>query len=130
MSFGDYLEDEVLDHIFGKGAYTAPTIYIALSTADPTDDASGIAEPSGGSYARKVTSGATWAAASGGAMSNAAAIEFTQASGDWGTITHFAGYDAASGGNMLFHGALTSPMDVDSGDTVSFAIGALDGTLG
>jgi hypothetical protein len=128
-SFGNYLETEILDHIFGKGAYTPPTIYIALSTADPTDDASGMAEPSGNGYARDETEAADWDAASGGALDNANAIEFPQATGSWGTITHFALYDAATLGNMLAHGALTASKAIGSGDTARFAAGDLDVSL-
>ena len=65
-SFADYWENEILDHLFGKGSYTPPTIYVGLSTADPVDDASGLAEPSGNSYARIATAGADWNVASGG----------------------------------------------------------------
>lgn len=125
-NFGDYLANEILDHIFGKGAYTPPTIYVALSTAAPGDDGSTIAEPSGGSYARKSTSGSDWAAASARALSNAAALEFAEATGSWGTITHFALYDAASGGNFLGWGALGTSKAIASGDTARFAIGDLD----
>jgi hypothetical protein len=128
-SFADYLEVELLDHLFGKGSYTPPTIYVGLSTADPTDDATGLAEPSGNNYARVQTAAADWNAASGGATANANAITFNQASGSWGTITHFALFDAASGGNMLAHGALTASKSVGAGDTPSFAAGDLDVTL-
>ena len=131
-SFSDFLEVELLDHVFMKGAYTPPTnIYVALCTADPTDAGTGstITEPSGGSYARVSTSGTDWDAAAAGATANATAIEFTQATGNWGTITHFALVDAASAGNMLGHGTLSSSKAVDSGDTAKFAIGELDVTL-
>ena len=126
-SFGDVLEDEILDHIFGVGEYAAPDTYIALSTADPTDDGSGVAEPVGGAYARVQC--AAWDAAVGGATANTGAISFTQATGDWGTITHFAIFDAAEAGNMLAHGDLTVGKEVYDGDTVSFAAGELDITL-
>lgn len=128
-SFGNYLETEILDHIFGKGAYTPPTIHVALSTADPTDDASGLAEPSGNGYARVETEAADWNAASGGALDNANAIEFPAATGSWGTITHFALYDAATLGNLLAHGALTASKAIGSGDTARFAAGDLDVSL-
>jgi hypothetical protein len=131
-SFGNYLEDEILDHIFGKGAYTPPTIYVALSTADPTDDGTGMAEPSGNGYLRVQTAAADWDPASGGALDNANAIEFPQASGgSWGTITHFALFDAtkAVGGNMLAHGALSASKTIADGDTARFSAGALDVTL-
>ena len=130
MSFADFWEDEVLDHLFGKGSYSPPTIYVGLSTADPTDDASGLAEPSGNNYARVETSGSDWDAASGGATANAAAITFPAASGSWGTISHFALFDASSGGNMLAHGALDSSEAVTTDQTARFAIGEFDVTLG
>ena len=124
-SMSDYLEDAVLNHIFGKSSYTPPTIYVGLSTADPLDDGSGLAEPSGGSYARVATSASDWTTASGGSISNANEITFPQATGDWGTITHFALFDAATGGNMLYHGALTTSKNPTAGDTASFAPGDL-----
>jgi len=130
VSFADFWEDEVLDHLFGKGSYSPPTIYVGLSTADPTDDASGLAEPSGNNYARVETSGSDWDAASGGATANAAAITFPAASGSWGTISHFALFDASSGGNMLAHGALDSSEAVTTDQTARFAIGEFDVTLG
>lgn len=128
-SFSDYLENEILDHITGKGAYTSPTVYIAVSTADPTDDGSGIAEPSGNGYARVATSAATWNAASSGATSNAAAISFPTATGAWGTITHFALYDAATDGNILAHGDLDTPQAISNNQVLRFAAGELNITL-
>ncbi len=128
-SFADYWENEILDHLFGKGSYTPPTIYVGLSTADPADDASGLAEPSGNGYARVATSGADWNAASGGTIDNANEITFGQASGSWGTLTHFALFDAASGGNMLAHGSLSISKTISSGDTAKFAAGDLDVSL-
>lgn len=131
-SFSNFLELELLDHVFGNAAYSAPvTLYVALSTADPTDAGSGLAEPSGNGYARvAVTNNATnFPAASGGAKSNGTAITFPQATGAWGTITHFTIMDDASAGNMLGHGTLTVAKAITSGDTPSFAIGDLDITL-
>jgi hypothetical protein len=128
-SFSDHWEEEILDHLFGKGSYTPPTIYIGLSTADPGDDATGLSEPSGNGYARVATASADWNAASGGALDNANAIEFGEASGSWGTVTHFALFDAASGGNMLAHGSLTQSKTIASGDTARFSAGDLDVSL-
>jgi len=128
-SLSNYLEDELLDHVFGKGSFTPPTIYVALSTADPLDSGSGLAEPSGNGYARVQTTGADWNAASDGAIDNANTITFNEATGNWGTITHFALMDAASGGNLLVHGALSISKSISSGDTVKFAAGDLDVSL-
>lgn len=132
-SFGNYLEDKLLDHVFGNTAYSAPaTIYIGLSKADPLDDGSGIDEPVGGNYSRvAVTNNTTnWPNSVAGAKSNGTAITFPTASAGWGVCTHFFLYTTASGaGNLLGHAQLTNSKTVDSGDTLSFAIGELDLTL-
>jgi len=129
-SFSDYAENKLLDHVLGKAAYTAPTVYVALSTADPTDDGTGMAEPSGNGYARVATSAATWASAAAGATSNATAIEFPTSTGSWGTITHVALFDAATDGNMLGHDELTTSRAVTSAGIIPrFSIGELDVTL-
>jgi len=125
-SFSDYWENEVLDHLFGKGSYSPPAIHLALSTADPGDDGTGLSEPSGDGYARAVTSAVDWSLASGGALANADAIEFPEASGAWGTVTHFALFDATTGGNLLAHGALAHAKAIGSGDSARFAAGDLE----
>ncbi|OHB68047.1 MAG: hypothetical protein A2Y77_08885 [Planctomycetes bacterium RBG_13_62_9] len=128
--FSDYWENEVLDHLFGKGSYAPPpAIYVALSTADPQDDGTGAAEPAGGSYARILTSSADWTAASQGCLSNADTIDFGEASASWGAITHFALYDADTGGHLLAHGTLAQAQPVAAGDLVRFAPGDLQVTL-
>lgn len=126
-ALSDYLENEIADHILGGGDYTRPaTVYIALFTAAPSD-AGGGTEVSGTGYARvSVTNNATnWPAASIGAKANGTAITFPAAGASWGTATHFGIFDASSGGNLLFHGALTTSKSIGIGDTPSFAIGAL-----
>lgn len=128
-SFSDYLESEFLDHLFGKGSYTPPTIYVALSTANPLDDGSGLTEPSGNGYARVQTTETDWSTASSGSINNSVAIEFGEASGAWGTIAYFALMDAASGGNMLVHGELSTSKSISSGDTAEFSAGDLDISL-
>jgi len=124
----NYLANAILDHIFGTTVYDATAnLYVALSTANPTDDASGVAEPSGGNYSR--VNHDNWDAAASGATENTGAITFPQASASWGTVTHFAMYDASSGGNMLFYGALDNSRAIGQQDTPSFADGALDITM-
>lgn len=127
-SFSDYVEDAVLDHVVGKTSFTMPTVWVGLSTADPLDDASGNAEPAS-NYARKSTAGADWNPASGGAIDNANPLSFVQATGAWGTLTHFSLWDAASAGNMLAHGALAASKVIGNGDTGTFAAGDIDITL-
>lgn len=124
--FSDYAENAVINHLLRNTALTSPTtVYAALSTADPTDAGSGLAEPSGNGYARTAI---TFNAPSGGVSDNAV-VTFPAATGSWGTITHFAIFDASSGGNMLFHSALAASKAVGDGDTAEFAAGDMTVTL-
>lgn len=138
----DYLENKIVDHLFRATAYTAPTnLYVGLLTAAPSDSGGGT-EVSGNAYARvqitsattawNATQGGTTGASSGtgGQTANAGAITFPSPTpSGWGTVTHFAIFDASSTGNMLFWGALTASKTVNAGDTVSFAAGALTVTF-
>lgn len=127
-SFSDYLENQLLRHAFKIGAYTQPTnLYVALSTADPTDDGSGIAEPVGSGYARKNHN--AWVELSNSVVENDGEIVFDEATGNWGTISHFAIFDALTGGNMLGHGAVTTPKAFVSGDTARIPDGDIQISL-
>lgn len=128
-SLTDALETSLINHLFRGTAYTAPTTwYVGLLTAACSDSTAGT-EVTGGSYARVgVASGSgTWAATAGGngTTSNVSAINFVTPSAAWGTVTHFGLYDAASAGNLLICQSLTASKTINSGDTVSFAAGAL-----
>ena len=125
--FTTFLQQELLDHIGGNGGYTAPTPYVGLFTAAPSD-AGGGTEVTGGSYAR-VNANTSFGAASGTTMSNDAAITFTTATASWGTVTHFGIFDASTAGNLLIWAALGTSQAVGSDNTASFAIGELDITL-
>lgn len=122
-----HLANELLDHAFRNSAYAQPTIYVALSTANPGDDFSGISEPSGNNYARKAH--ATWNTASGGASSNDGVIQFNTPSGSWGEISHVGIYDALTAGNGLLYAAVTTPQTPGNGDDVEFPDEDLDITL-
>lgn len=126
-SLSDFAEDEILDHLLGASAYTAPaTLYLAVFTVSPTD-AGGGTEVTGGSYARlAVTNNATnFPAASGGAKSNGVALDMVTASANWGTIVAYALFDASSGGNMIGWADLSSSVAINNGDTLRFGAGAL-----
>ena len=129
-SKSDFLELELLDHMLGNAAYSAPaTVYIALYTAAPTD-AGGGTEVTGGSYVRKsVTNNDTnWPAAAAGAKANGTEITFVEATASWGTVVAFGIFDAAAAGNLLYWATLTTNKTIDSGDTAKFAVGDLDVT--
>ncbi len=133
MSMTNYFEDAILNHILRGVAFpTLPaSIYGALFTAAPTD-AGGGTEVTGGSYARVAITRATASFAvpadSAGVQqtSNSAVVTFPNPTANWGTVTHFGVYDAATLGNLLFWSAIGTSRNVLSGDNApSFAIGGL-----
>lgn len=133
-AMSDYLEVELRKHVFRTGSFTKPAaLYVSLHTANPTD-AGGGAEVSGGSYARvqRDPADANWSApdATGGLTANVADITFPSPSANWGVITHVAIWDAPTGGNLIGHGALTTPKTVNNGDAApKFLAGSLSITF-
>lgn len=122
--FSDYLENKILDHVFRNTAYTpAAAVYLGLYTSAPSD-AGGGTEVSGAGYARQAI---TFGAASGGAISNTAAVQFTASGGSYGTVTHVGIFDAATTGNLLAWKSIT-PIVMGSGGVLTFAIGDIDVT--
>jgi len=122
MAKSNYLENKILDYVLRDTADWAPSaVYLALHTADPTDAGSG-AEVSGNGYSRQAI---TFAAASSGSSASNSVEEFTASGGSFGTVTHFGIWDASSGSNLLYHGALTNPKAIADGDTLRFASGAI-----
>ena len=136
----NYLENELIDHIFRGAAYAAPaTLYIGLDNVLCTE-AGGGTEVSGGSYARvAVTSSLTaWAgtqsagstvasSGTGGTTSNNAIITFPVPTANWGaSIVSARIWDAASAGNALWCIPLTIVKTVNNGDAApAFNAGTL-----
>jgi len=130
LAVSDYLAKAVLNQVFRNTNYTRPaTVYVALYTSNPTAADTGT-EVSGGAYARQaVTFGAPSAVGGKQTISNSAEIAFPAASADWGTITHIGIRDAATGGNLLYYGAVTNPRSILTSDVFKFAAGALSLSL-
>jgi len=137
----DFFENRVLN-IALRGALQAAAVtpYVALLTGTLTGDTPGT-EVTGGGYARVSAPAATWGPTSGaagdstaGTLTNAAVITFPTSTGAWSagaSITHFGIFDAATVGNALYYGDLTTPQTVGAtGITVSFALGTLTLTEG
>ena len=125
MSFTNFLETEILDHVFAGAAYSAPgTHYLGLFTAAP-GEAGGGTELSGSAYVRKSVAFTT----SGNTTSNNAAVEFPTATGSWGTVTHVGVYDASTSGNLMAYATLSSSKAIATGDVFRVPSGDLDITL-
>jgi len=122
----NFLENELYDHVLRNASYTSPSsLYVSLHTADPTDDGSGT-EVSGGSYARTAV---TMGAPANGSGTNSADVQFPQATGNWGSVSHIAIWDASTAGNMLFHTPLDTTKNITTGDVFKIASGSLTVTF-
>jgi hypothetical protein len=147
-SKSNYLSKAFLDHMLGGWGATGPTgataptgpgallpeVHVGLwKTAGSLNDAadgSAANEVNGVAYVRVAVdnNSTNWPTATGATTAvktNGIAIVFPQAGSNWGTINQFGLLDAASTGNLLFWGDLTSPKTIDNGDTASFSAGAL-----
>ncbi len=122
----NYLENALINATLRNTSYTSPTtVYVGLFTSDPTDAGSGT-EVSGGSYARTAV---TFGAPSNGVTTNSAAVEFPQATGNWGTVGWIGIHDAATSGNLMYHTALDTSKTIETGDIFKIATGSLSVTL-
>jgi hypothetical protein len=125
MSFTNDAETLVLQWLLTAGSATRPTAwYVGLFTAAPSDTGGGT-EVSGGSYARE----AVTFTVSGDLATNGSAIEWPTATGNWGSITHIAVFDALTSGTMLLYGALATAKTISTGDVLRIPAGDLDITL-
>jgi len=128
-AMSDYLENEILDLILGTGDFSLPSarqtggVYLGLSLASMGDNKSGT-ELSGNGYTRVVVA---FDAASGGTTDNTAVVDFPACTGsNWGAVAYWSLWDAATGGNMLLHGAFTSAKTIEVNDVLRVAAGDLD----
>lgn len=127
-AMSNYLEKALNDHVLGGPDFVRPgTVHFALFTGVTDGDANSVTQVSGGGYTRAaVTNNATnfpGATLGTGAKSNGTQITFPTATASWGTVTHWGVYDAATGGNLLYWGELTTPRTINSGDTPRFNTG-------
>lgn len=111
-----------------SGLTGSVTPWVALFTGTLSGDTPGTEVPATNGYGR-VNSAGKWATPSAGSVSNNATISFTTATGSWASgapITHFAIFDAATGGNALYYGALSDQTKTfGTGDQAVFSSGTL-----
>jgi len=139
----DYLEDELIKHIFRTGSFTKPTVIaMALLTTAAVDGdtgvftaGTGVEVTNAGAYVRQARNplDANWSApsAGNGQTQNVAAITFPQATASWGTVLAMAIVDSAThnAGNMLLHSTVDTSRTIDSGDTAEFAATSITITM-
>lgn len=137
--FSNYTEEKIIQTTLRGQAFPVPSgTFLALFTADPTDaniTANEVGVAAWPSYVRQdaAAGGAIdtgWTAPSDGVSSNAKAITFPANNGAGAvTVTHIGIYDAATGGNLLYHAPLTAAKTLQIGDVISFAVGSITVTV-
>lgn len=132
--FSDHLENALINATLRGQNFVAPsTVYLALFTEDPTDAATGAELADSGYQRQDVAKGDAvstgWVSPADGVTSNAKLIQFPPIADGSIRLSHYALFDAQSGGNMLYHAPLTTAKNMEIGDVVSFDIGAVVVTL-
>lgn len=125
-----YLAQRAIQHFVQRSAQTVPgATYLALFTAEVLDDGtcpSG-GEPSGAWYGRQNV--AAWSApvtnTTGTYTTNSAQLSFT-ACDTATTVAHWAIFDALTGGNMLYSGAMAVPKTINVDDVFTVKTGELN----
>jgi hypothetical protein len=113
--------NKMLDAWAGRTTYTANAgVYTKLHLGDP--GSAGTTNPAANTTRQQVTFGA---AASAGAMSNTAVVEWLSVS-NTETYTHVSFWTASSGGTFLGSDDLSSSAAVTAGDTFRIPVGDLD----
>ena len=124
-SFSDYLEQGLLNHVFSlTGAFAQPIISIGLYTVIPTDVAgSGTEVLDSNAYARTadIKGASNWTKSGTTQVANDNNIDFTEATGNWGTVLAMAISDSATygAGNQLMWSGFTG-VAIETGDTARF----------
>jgi len=115
----NYGENQAATALLGSG-----TFYVSLHTGNPGETGAANELAAANGYARQSV---TFSVA-GAVASSDATVTFGPATADQGTITHFALWDAASGGNSIAYGALAASRAWSSG-TLEAAAGAFTLTM-
>lgn len=106
---------------------TSPAIpaklYLGFSKTAPNLAGGNVTEPTGYGYARVPLN--SLGVPSNGLVSNTTSVEFPESTAAWGKLTHYVIYDAATGGNLLMYGELTSSRTVEKNTVMLFKVGEL-----
>jgi len=133
-NFSNYLENKIVNWLNGEALATITgSLYVALYSSPGVVQDNAATNLIG---TRVEVSNWTVTTATGSSDSssdasikNGAEIVMISNSNITATASHFAVYDAASAGNLLFHGQLASSIPIVAGDTVKFAPEAITLTV-
>lgn len=107
---------------------TTPAIpskyYIGLSSTEPTIAGGNVTEPASNTgYGRVELTNLS--EPTNGVITNSATIDFDESTAAWGTMTHYVIYDAATDGNLLMYGRLSTSRTVEAATIMTIKAGSL-----
>ena len=122
-TFAEGQRNQMLDAWAGRAAYTQTDVWVKLHIGDP--GAAGTSNAAANTTRQQATFGS---AASTGAISNTAVLEWTNVS-TTETYTHVSCWTASTAGTFKGSDDLSSSAAVTAGDTFRIPVGDLDATL-
>lgn len=133
----NYTEENVINALLRGVTFPLPSkTYVSLHTANPGEtggsEVTTVAFPA---YVRREAEqggliGSGWSAPADGVSQNAKQLTYPGFDGASPvTVSHWAVYDAATGGNLLFYAPLQTARMLQSGDVFVFDINALTVTM-
>jgi hypothetical protein len=121
----DWLEPQFLDHLLGVSSFSAPSaLYLGLSTAS----GGGFGDDGTGTESSLARQAISFSAPSNTSISSsaAAAIEYPRITGSAETIYGWGVFDAATAGNLLYHGSFpASSISLSTGDSFTVPAGSV-----
>ena len=126
MDFSNYLANKLIDATVRNIPYDTPEeVFIALYTTDPTKEDVG-AEVREASYNRQEV---VMSVPVEGKSENTAQIDFSEATSNWGRVSHIGIRDQAYDGNLLYFTELDNPKEILTGDQFRISVDKLKLTL-
>lgn len=127
-SVTNFIEDAWLTHLCNTAFVPSTTVALALCTGDPLDTATGASMsevPNTFAYARTVITFNV--AASRAIVQSATPVTFPQATGAWGTISHWAIVSSTTygTGNVYAHGSFNASFSPVNGNTPTVPAGSV-----
>ena len=133
----NYTEENVINALLRGVTFPLPSkTYVSLHTANPGEaGGSEVTTAAFPAYVRREAEqgaaiGTGWSAPTDGVSQNAKQLTYPGFDGASPvTVSHWAVYDAATGGNMLFYAPLQTARTLQAGDVFVFDINALTVTM-
>lgn len=134
----DHSANIILNNLTGRSStsnLSSGLVYVGLSTTPPNKDGTGYTEPVDNGYSRVLLGMHNQAltqkmsAANESETTNIDIVHFPEATGGWGTCTHFLIFNNATTGVLLAYEPLETPIVPVSGDVPIIRIGDLKITI-